>query len=280
MEKKAFPLKKRYRVFLAYDGTSYSGWQKQGKLKTIQGTLEESFSKILREEIFIIGASRTDAGVHAFCQVAHFDTTSLLPIKTLFYSINCLLPKEIKVLSLEQVPPSFHARYGAKKKTYHYYLEMAPFASPFSHAYSIPIYHHFDLSLLEKGCSFFVGKQDFSSFTNQAQKGAAKKNPIRTIYKIQICSYEKGIYLLFEGDGFLYKMIRNIMGTLLLVGKGKYPPEKIPELLSLKDRKKAPATAAAKALFLVKVNYETPQTSYQKESDVDRQNDKNPLLFL
>ncbi len=280
MEKNPFSSAKRIKVVLSYDGTSYSGWQRQEGLPTIQETLEKAFSQILREKIFILGASRTDAGVHALSQTAHFDMHSPFDLKKLFYSVNCVLPKDIKILSLEEVSSSFHARYKAKKKLYHYYLELAPFSSPFSHAYSIPIYSPFDLSLVEKGASYFVGKQDFTSFTNDASKGAAKINPVRTIYQIEIKPTQRGVFLRFEGDGFLYKMIRNIMGTLILVGKKKMAPEEIPTLLGLKDRRKAPSSAPAKALFLVKVYYDELQTSSYSESDPGIQNDRIPLEVL
>ena len=271
--------KKRIKLLLSYDGSNYSGWQKQPSSLSIQEELEKRLTILLKEPIYVVGSSRTDAGVHAKGQVAHFDTSSSFTPRALFYSLNCLLPKDIKVLSLEEVENSFHARYSAKAKIYHYYLEFTPFSSPFSYKYSVPIYQEFSVELLKQAAKYFEGTHDFTSFANDANKGSCKKNPVRTIYHIEITPTSQGICLIFLGNGFLYKMIRNIMGVLLLAGKKKLPLEEIPKIFAAKDRRKAPAVAPAKGLFLKKIYYEPLKSSSERESHLNAESETSfPLI--
>lgn len=264
---------KKYKVILSYDGTLYKGWQKQKGVSSVQQTVEKAFSQILRIPISLIGSSRTDAGVHALGQTAHFETPSFSSLPSLLYSVNCVLPPDIRVLALEEVEPCFHARYSACAKIYHYYLEIAPFSSPFRYRHSLAVYKPLDLQRLAKGCSLLQGKHDFTSFANEAHQGCAKNKPVKTLYSVKMKPLSQGICLCFHGDGFLYKMVRNLVGALLLVGKRTLPPEALLQILQAKDRKKAPATAPARGLFLMKVFYTPSQIPSDLESHLIPQNE-------
>jgi len=247
----------KYKLVLAYDGTHFSGWQVQSNALSIQEVIEAALKKILHiDSISLISAGRTDAGVHARGQVAHFTTCSDLDLTLLLRALNGVLPKDIRVLHAEQVPASFHARYSAVSKEYHYHICLDRTVDPFRRLY---VYHcpvPLDRALMCEATTYFIGTHDFTSFANEASKGSAAKNPVRTLYRLDICEEAGGIRLEFEGDGFLYKMVRNITGTLLSVGKGETQPSDIPKLLAMCDRRGVRAAAPAQALFLVKVSYE------------------------
>ena len=247
----------RYKLTLSYDGTNYGGWQVQPNAVSIQSTLQEALKTLLKKETHATGSGRTDAGVHAHGQVAHFDAEDSLDTYKALHSINGLLPKEIRALSLEEVEGSFHARYSSKGKVYRYYLHLDRVQSPFNHLYSWHIPYKIDLEKLQKAASAFIGTHDFISFANESHKGAAAKDSVRTIKRIDITPTDGGIYLEFEGNGFLYKMVRNITGTLIEAATSKISKEEIDQLLLAKDRKKAGAAAPALGLFLMRVDYES-----------------------
>ena len=248
----------RYKFVVAYDGTKYSGWQIQPNAITIQQQLEKSLEIALRQPTQVIGSARTDAGVHALAQVAHFNTNKEIEPQKLHLSLNGLLPKDIRILSLEKTTTSFHARYSAKKKVYRYFLNLQSVRDPFNFLYSLQTRGTISIDLIKKAANYFVGTHDFTSFSNEAHKGSASRNPVRTLYRLDAIENENGLCLEFEGNGFLYKMVRNITGTLLAVGRGKLQPEQILELFAAKDRRRAAAAAPAHALFLVKVDYTDP----------------------
>lgn len=240
---------------IAYDGTRFGGWQIQPNAVSIQALIEEALLKILRCKTLIVSAGRTDAGVHACGQVAHFESSSDTNLGQLHRSLNGLLPTEIRILNIELVPSDFHARYSAKSKEYHYHIHTDLALDPFKRLY---VYHYFgplNIAEMEKGCQRLQGTHDFTSFANHASEGSAAKNPIKTLYRVQLCNEVGGIRIEFEGDGFLYKMIRNMMGTLLEIGKGNLSADFIPKLFDMKDRRLAPSAAAARGLLLVRVNY-------------------------
>lgn len=245
----------KYKLILSYDGTHYSGWQIQNNAVTIQLLVQNALSTILRDAIAVIGSGRTDAGVHALAQTAHFSTLVQFEDFQLLASLNGLLPRDIRALHVEQVPLEFHARYSARAKIYRYHLQLSPTCNPFRRLYSLHLPYHLDLALLQAALSEFIGKRDFTSFSNESHCGGALRNPVRTLNRLQLFEEEGGIYLEFEADGFLYKMVRNITGTLIDVARGKLALESIPAIFAAKDRRRASPPAPAHGLFLVKAIY-------------------------
>ncbi len=245
----------KYKLTIAYDGTAYSGWQIQNNAVSIQSLLEKALATILRAPTPVFASGRTDAGVHAKAQVAHFTSEVAPDLKRLHLSLNGILPDDIRILSVEKASPDFHARYSAVSKEYHYHLHLERATDPFKRLYAYHDYSPLDLEKMKEAAKYFIGTHDFTTFANEASKGSAAKNPVRTITRLDICHEPGGIRLEFEGDGFLYKMVRNITGTLLDIARGKIRIESIPQLFEAKDRSLAPPAAPSRGLFLVKVNY-------------------------
>ncbi len=245
----------KYKVIVAYDGTKYGGWQVQLNAISIQSLIESSLSTILRAPISLYGSGRTDAGVHAFAQSAHFTTDAPIDTFKTLASLNGLLPADIRILNVEQVPLEFHARFSALSKTYHYRLHIDPIPDPFKRRYAYHVPHSVDLSLMKEAAAHFIGTHDFTSVANEAGRGAAAKDAVRTLYRLDIIEEAGGARLEFEGSGFLYKMVRNIVGTLLDVCAGKIDKDKIPAILKAKDRKQAGRAAPPHGLYLVEVKY-------------------------
>jgi tRNA pseudouridine38-40 synthase len=245
----------KYKLTIAYDGTAYSGWQIQNNAVSIQSLLEQALATALRAPTPVFASGRTDAGVHAKAQVAHFTSEIAPDLKRLHLSLNGILPDDIRILSVEEASPDFHARYSAVSKEYHYHLHLERTTDPFKRLYAYHDYSPLDLEKMKEAAKYFIGTHDFTTFANEASKGSAAKNPVRTITRLDICHEPGGIRLEFEGDGFLYKMVRNITGTLLDVARGKITTSSIPQLFEAKDRSLAPPAAPSRGLFLVKVNY-------------------------
>jgi tRNA pseudouridine38-40 synthase len=261
-----------FKIILEYDGTNYAGWQAQkSKLPTIQETIEKALRKILREKINLIASGRTDAGVHALAQVANFKSDSKVPLEKLQRSLNGLLPADISVTKIEDADNGFHSRFSAKSKTYRYAILNRPCRSAFLRegAYFYP--YPLDLKLMQKEARALLGKQDFKSFCASA---SSVKDTVRTIKKIVIkrdvqssvfrvqCSEfsvrgpQRGLIIIdIEADGFLYNMVRNIVGTLIEIGRGKFPAGSMIRILRSKNRKFAGPTAPARGLVLLKVKY-------------------------
>lgn len=239
---------KRYKVIIAYDGTAYGGWQVQPNSLSIQEVIEKVLFTILQTPTHLAASGRTDAGVHALGQVAHFSSTKPLSLS----SLNSLLPPDIRILSLEEVPLSFHARFSARDKEYHYHVHTDSIISPFIRPYRTYFPHSLDLPLIEEALPLFRGTHNFTTFANC---GGSKASPLKTIYRLDLIPQEGGFRLEFEGSGFLYKMVRNIVGTLLEVGTHKRPISSIPLLFALEDRRQGGKSAPPTGLFLVKVNY-------------------------
>lgn len=246
---------KKYKLTIAYDGTEYSGWQIQPNGLSIQTLIENALSTILRTPTKVVGSGRTDAGVHAWGQTAHFITSSPFDSQKLLLSLNGLLPLDIRILEIVEVPSTFHARYSATSKIYHYRLHLDPIPDPFKRRYAYHVPHPVSLFLLKSAASLFIGTHDFTSFANEARRGSAAKDPIRSLYRLDLIEEAGGVRLEFEGDGFLYKMVRNITGTLLDVCAGKISLEQIPAILAAKDRKKAGRAAPPHGLSLMEVHY-------------------------
>lgn len=241
----------RYQLTISYDGTHYAGWQVQKNGQAIQPLIQKALATVLRTPTDLTGSGRTDAGVHAQGQSAHFDAREDLELKRLILSLNALLPPDIRILQIEPVAPDFHARYSAKAKIYHYHLHLDPVSDPFTELYCHQVFGPFDRVLLKEGAKEFLGTHDFSSFANVG----SVEDKVRTIYRLDVVEQKGGVRLEFEGSGFLYKMVRNITGALLKVASGQIAPQEIRAILAKKDRKAAAATAPAKGLFLFAVLY-------------------------
>ncbi len=243
----------RYKLTIAYDGTRYLGWQVQETGDSIQSLTQKALETALRHPIQLTGSGRTDAGVHARGQTAHFDTDLPIDLSRLRISLNALLPEDIRILQIESVPDSFHARYSARSKIYHYHLHLDRVADPFSRLYRAQVFVPIDLLRLKKAAQFFLGTHDFSAFANS--KETKSDDTIRTLYRLDVVEQKGGVRLEFEGDGFLYKMVRNITGTLLDIAAGRFEPEEVAAMLASKDRRRAGAAAPPHGLFLMEVRY-------------------------
>ncbi|MCB1082507.1 MAG: tRNA pseudouridine(38-40) synthase TruA [Chlamydiia bacterium] len=240
----------KYRIDLSYDGTNYGGWAIQPNQTTIQELVQQALTTALRCPIAITGSGRTDAGVHARHQVAHFTFLDPLDPSPLTYSLNGILPRDIRIQSITPVSDDFHARFSVKKKIYHYHCTTSQ--SPFHFRTSYFLHASPDIDRLQEALPLFLGTRDFSAF---ASSGCGSKNPVKTLYRLEFFPEEQGFRLEFEGDGFLYKMVRNITGTLLDIALGKRSAEEIPIIFASRKRTLAGKTAPAKGLFLHKVEY-------------------------
>ncbi len=244
------------KLTIEYEGTQYCGWQRQKGLLSIQEILEEKISQITQEKITLYGSGRTDAGVHALGQVANFNTNSIIPCIKLPMILNHLLPLDIRIRKAERVDDSFHARYSAVSKIYHYYIlnyHKNDYYPPlFLRNYVYCLYGKINLEKIKKAITFLQGEHDFSSF---ACSGTNIKNKVRTIKEITVNKKGDIICFHFEANAFLYKMVRTIVGTLLEVGYGKINYLEIKKILEAKDRKMAGKSVPTKGLFLMKVNY-------------------------
>lgn len=245
----------RYKLLIAYDGTRFHGWQVQPNGISIQEEIQKALSLITREEVKLVGSGRTDAGVHALEQVAHFSVEQHLNLYRVHGSLNGLLPRDIRIMKLETVDESFHAQYSALGKVYRYHLYTDPVLSPFRKGYVWHLPFALDLGKMMLATKAMLGTHDFTSFANEAHSGVAAHDPVRTLQRIDLLQEPGGFALEFEGDGFLYMMVRNLVGTLVEVASGKRDPESIPALFEARDRRKAGQAAPPCGLFLVKVRY-------------------------
>jgi tRNA pseudouridine38-40 synthase len=243
----------KYLLTISYDGTNYAGWQVQPNAVSIQSLIQQALETALRKPTPLTGSGRTDSGVHALGQTAHFTHESPIDKRKLLHSLNGLLPKDIRILAIQNVPDDFHARYSALSKIYRYRLALTE--NPFNRLYAYHLPYPIDLSLLKQAARHFLGEHDFTSFSNEAHRGSAAKNPVRNLMRLDVIEDPKEIILEFEANGFLYKMVRNITGTLLDIARGKLPLTSLPEIFAAKDRTKAAAAAPAHGLCLIKVLY-------------------------
>ena len=243
---------KRVKLIVAYDGTNYCGWQVQPNGITVQEVLNKALSELLGEEIKTMGASRTDAGVHALGNVAVFDTNARMPADKISFALNTRLPQDIRIQKSEEVPTEFHPRFTSTIKTYEYRILNRTFGDPTRRLNSFHWYGSLDEGAMEKASSYLVGEHDFKSF---ATASPDVDHTVRTIYSIEVWKEDDMIHLRITGNGFLYNMVRIIAGTLMEVGKGSYPPEQIKAILEAKDREAAGPTARALGLTLVGIQY-------------------------
>ncbi len=246
---------RNFKLTIEYDGAGFCGWQIQSPGKrTIQGHLEEKLQRIFKKKIRCIASGRTDSGVHALAQVFHFKADTAMKPKQIQKSLNAFLDRDVAVLKVQEVPLDFHAQYKVKFKTYRYTILNRSYPSAFwrSRAYFYP--HRLNVSWMRKAGLDFKGKHDFKSF-QAAALSSPIKNTVRTIKQLSIQKQGDFIHITITSNGFLYKMVRNIVGTLLAVGRGRIPKNSVPRLLKAKDRKLAPATAPSHGLCLVSVKY-------------------------
>ena len=243
---------RRIKLIVAYDGTNYCGWQVQPNGITVQEVLNQALSDLFAKKIACIGASRTDAGVHALGNVAVFDTDARMPADRIAFALNTRLPADIRIQGSSEVPPDFHPRFTATVKTYEYRILNRTFADPTRRLNSYFWYGPLDVDAMRQAASYLVGMHDFKSFATAKPEVT---DTVRTIYETSLEKEDDLIRFRITGNGFLYNMVRIITGTLLEVGKGDYPPEKVKEILAAKDRKMAGATARPEGLTLVQIRY-------------------------
>ncbi len=239
-----------YKLILSYDGTDFHGWQRQPKKRTVQGILEDSLTKITQKKINVIGAGRTDAGVHAQAQVANFKVTLNMNDDELFRALNSLLPQDVRVTSLERNNMDFHARKMAKSKIYQYRIFNSPNISPFIIRYVLHWPSRLRVQSMRKAAPLFIREADFTSFSSNRLL-----DPVRKVTRSEL--HKKGDEIIYtvEANGFLRYMVRTMVGTLLEVGKGKLLPEQIETLFRKKERSLASPTAPASGLCLIQVCY-------------------------
>lgn len=244
----------RIKCKIAYDGTHFSGYQIQPNKRTVQGELERALQKLHKGEVVkVFGSGRTDSGVHARGQVIHFDSTLSIPDEKWGIALNSLLPNEISVTEVETVKSSFHARFDVTGKEYRYFVYTGKVREPFKRDFSSHYPYALDLSLINTAKLHLIGTHDFTSFCSAKTE---VEDRVREIRDITITKEEDMLIFRFVGNGFLYNMVRILVGTLLQVGTGEIKPQAIPEILAKKDRVFAGKTAPPQGLFLWEVFYE------------------------
>lgn len=244
--------KKRVRLTVAYDGTNYHGWQVQNNGITIESELNRCLSDLLGEQIEVIGASRTDAGVHALGNVAVFDTAARMPAEKISYALNQRLPEDIRIQRSQEVAPDWHPRRCESRKTYEYRIYRGEFPMPVKRLYSYFTYRPLNVSAMREAASYLVGEHDFQSF---CQTGAQVESTVRTIYELDVEEQGPELVIRVCGNGFLYNMVRIIAGTLMEVGEGKREARELRDILEKRDRSAAGPTAPAHGLTLVEYQF-------------------------
>ena len=249
------PMLRKFKLTLEYDGAAFCGWQTQAPgLRTVQNHLEENVQRIFKRKVHCHGSGRTDSGVHALAQVAHFKAVTNLTPKTIHKALNSFLDRDLSVVKVQEVPLEFDAQYSARTKTYRYTILNRPHPSALwrDRAWFYP--HKLDLSAMRKAAGALKGKHDFKAFQSASERSKTKTT-VRTIEQLTIAREGDLIHVTITADGFLYKMVRNIVGALVAMGGGRIPKDSMPNLLKGKDRKPMPKTAPSWGLCLVSVRY-------------------------
>lgn len=256
---------KRIKLTVAYDGTNYHGWQVQPNAVTIEGKLNEAISELTKESIQVIGASRTDAGVHALGNVAVFDTESCIPGEKFSYALNQRLPDDIVIQQSQEVDKDFHPRYCTCEKTYEYVILNRKFPLPEYRNTAFFYYGDLDIKAMQEATKAFLGEHDFAGFCSA---GAQVKTTVRTIYELTVEKKDNDmICIRVRGNGFLYNMVRIIAGTLLEVGKGNIEAKSLENRIAAADRSQAGPTAPARGLKLIRIQYISDPASCTQEAD-------------
>jgi tRNA pseudouridine38-40 synthase len=237
---------------VAYDGTNYHGWQIQPNGETIEGILNKCLTELLQEQIEVIGASRTDAGVHALGNVAVFDTETQIPAEKISYALNARLPEDIRIQESKEVAPDFHPRHCESRKTYEYRIYNAEFPLPTERLYTYFTYADLDIAQMQEAAAYLVGIHDFKSFCSV---NAQAESTVRQVDSIEVEKTGNLITIRVVGRGFLYNMVRIIAGTLMEAGRGKLSPQEMSAILEARDRSKAGPTAPACGLTLMKYEF-------------------------
>ena len=247
-------MERNLRLLIAYDGTDFHGWQRQPELRTIQGEIEQAAQRVVRHPVALRGSGRTDAGVHARGQVANFLTTCGIPADNLRRAIGSRLPRDISLRELDEVHRDFAASASALSKLYRYTLFNSPRrpVDRMQQRYCYHCWHQLDLGRLAAAAAHFVGDMDFSAM---ASAGCVRQSMVRTVYRCDVHKRLDEIRIDVEGNGFLYNQVRNMVGTLIEVGRGRWPVDKIPTILAGMDRSQAGPTAPANGLCLCWVRY-------------------------
>ena len=245
---------RRIALTIAYDGTAYSGWQAQNNAVTVEGTLRRALARLCGGDVVTIGASRTDAGVHALGNVAVFDTELPIPAERVATAVNSFLPEDIRVVRSREVPADFHPRFDAHSKRYEYRITTEPVVSPLRCRYVYGVHGELDLAAMQRGAALFTGTHDFSSFCSA---GAQSESKVRTVTQCEVYRDGAEIVIGVEGDGFLYNMIRILAGTLIAMGSGSMDPESMGDIISALDRTKTGPTAPPQGLTLIRIRYES-----------------------
>ena len=242
------------KLTIEYDGKDFNGWQKQPNKLNIQGTIEQAIKIVTGEEVDLIASGRTDAGVHAFGQVANFKTNSNIPIDKIAIALNSNLKKSIRIISAEEVDERFHSRLTCKKKTYRYVINNSEFSSAIYRNLETHIPQKLNVEKMREAAKYFEGEHDFKAFK---ASGTSSKSSVRTIYEAEVIEMPNNrIYIELTGNGFLYNMVRIIAGTIVDVGVRKIEPEDIKKIIEAKDRNLAGKTLPPNGLYLVNVEYE------------------------
>ena len=245
--------KKNFKLTIEYDGTAYHGWQIQPNGPSIQQAIESALMKMTRQKIRLIGSGRTDAGVHALGQVANFTCDTMITSDEFHKGLNSILPDDIVIREVKEMPIRFHSRFDAKHKRYRYTILNQPLPSAIQRHYAWWIRTPLDLSAMEKAAAHIIGEHDFKAFEGA---GSPRSHTIRHVTELDINGHPCGpVTIDIRADGFLRYMVRNIVGTLVDVGLGKISPQQIQKIIALKDRSLAAATAPARGLFLMEVCY-------------------------
>ncbi|MBQ7407687.1 MAG: tRNA pseudouridine(38-40) synthase TruA [Clostridia bacterium] len=241
------------RIILAiqYDGKNFCGWQVQPEMRTVQQTIEEAIFKLTGEKCTVTASGRTDSGVHALCQIAHFDIEKNIPAEKYSFALNTLLPEDVKIIYSAKAPKDFHARFSAKKKTYCYTFYLSDVALPLYEPYAQQI-DKANVKLMQEGAKYIEGEHDFACFL---ASNSSVKDSVRTVYSCKVKQSKNLITVTVCGNGFLYNMVRTIAGTLLFVGQGKLLPEEVKKIIEGKTRNHIGKTMPAKGLMLKKVYY-------------------------
>lgn len=255
---------KRVKLIVAYDGTRYHGWQVQPNGITIESELNRHLSELLRENITVMGASRTDAGVHALGNVAVFDTNARMPAEKISYAMNTRLPADIRIQDSCEVPQDFHPRFQKTVKTYEYRILNRKFPDPTKRLYSFFNYFPLDVVKMQQASLYLIGEHDFKSFCTAKPE---IEDTVRTIYSLTVEKEQDLITIRISGNGFLYNMVRIIAGTLMRVGMGAIEPEQVKTILEAKNRKLAGETARPEGLTLVEIQY-GEAVSYGKAGEI------------
>ena len=241
------------KLTIEYDGKDFNGWQKQPNKLNIQGTIEQAIKCVTGEDVELNASGRTDAGVHALGQVANFKTNSKIPIEKFAIAINSRLKKSIVIKKAEEVDERFHSRLNCKKKTYRYIINNSEEGSAIYRNLETHIPQRLDVSKMEQAIKYFEGEHDFRAFK---ASGTSSKSSVRTIYEAKLYKIDEKIFIELTGNGFLYNMVRIIVGTLVDVGLGKISPEDIPQIIDEGKRENAGKTLPPNGLYLLNVMYE------------------------